>query len=222
MLCNSGKMDINLICIIAKYGSGSKLLHAAKKCGVHGGTILLGRGTVNNRICKFLGLSDERKEVVLMVADTATADCALEKLNKDCELDKPDHGIAFTTSICATFGTRNYVFDNIKELRSVDNTMYHAITIIVDKGKAEEVIDAASKAGSKGGTIINARGSGIHETSKLFSMEIEPEKELVIILSEVAMTEKIVSSIKEELKIDEPGNGIIYVQNVNKTYGIYK
>jgi nitrogen regulatory protein PII len=100
--------------------------------------------------------------------------------------------------------------------------MYHLITTIVDKGKAEDVINAATKAGSKGGTIINARGSGIHETSKLFSMDIEPEKEIVIILSEVDKTEEIVSSIRTNLKIDEPGNGIIYIQDVNKTYGIYK
>ncbi|MDD3427693.1 MAG: P-II family nitrogen regulator, partial [Caldisericia bacterium] len=87
-----------------------------------------------------------------------------------------------------------------------------------DKGKAEEVIDAATKAGSKGGTIINGRWSGISETTKLFSMEIEPEKELVIILSESEMTDSIVLSIREKLRIDEPGNGIIYIQEVIKTY----
>jgi len=93
---------------------------------------------------------------------------------------------------------------------------------VVDKGKAEDVIDAAVKAGSKGGTIINGRGSGIHETSRLFSMNIEPEKEFVIILSEAEATEAIISSIRTHLKIDDPGNGIIYVQKVNKTYGLYK
>lgn len=93
---------------------------------------------------------------------------------------------------------------------------------IVDRVKAEDVIDAATKAGSKGGTIINGRGSGIHETKKLFLMDIEPEKEIVIILSEVDLTEAIVSSIRTHLRIDEPGNGIIFVQDVNKTYGIYK
>jgi nitrogen regulatory protein PII len=69
---------------------------------------------------------------------------------------------------------------------------------------------------------MNARGSGIHETRKLFSMDIEPEKEIVIILSETDKTEEITSMIKDQLNMDEPGNGIIYVQNANKTYGIYK
>ena len=100
--------------------------------------------------------------------------------------------------------------------------MYHLLNVIVDKGKAEDVIDAATSAGSKGGTIINARGSGIHETSKLFAMEIEPEREIVMILSEYGNTDAIVASIRENLKIDAPGKGIIYIQDVNKTYGIYK
>ena len=44
---------------------------------------------------------------------------------------------------------------------------------LVDKENAEDVVDPAMLAGAKGGTIINARGSGIHETSKIFSIEID-------------------------------------------------
>lgn len=222
MFNKSGMLDIELIHIIINFGAGSKIIKTAKQCGVSGGTVTIGRGTVNNRILNYLGLSDVRKEVVFMVADKETAYHALEEMNKKFEFDKPNHGIAFTTSVSDTLETMGNADENVKIERGVDNTMYHAITIIVDKGKAEDVIDAATKAGSKGGTIINARGSGIHETSKLFSMEIEPEKEIVIILSEADMTEAIASSIRTQLKIDEPGNGIIYIQAVNKTYGIYK
>lgn len=99
--------------------------------------------------------------------------------------------------------------------------MYHVINIIVDKGKAEEVVDAANLAGSTGGTIINARGSGTHETSKVFAMDIEPEKEIVMILSACERTNDIVASIREKLKMDAPGNGIMFIQDVNKTYGLY-
>lgn len=100
--------------------------------------------------------------------------------------------------------------------------MYHLIICIVDKGRAEEVIEAASKGGSKGGTIMNARGSGIHETGKVFSMDIEPEKEVVIIVSEAHLTESITSNIVNELDIELPGNGIIYVQDINSCYGVHK
>jgi nitrogen regulatory protein PII len=203
------------------FGLGSKLLHVAKNHGIPGGTILLGKGTVNNRILEFLGLSDIRKEIVLMVANKNTAEYVLEKLNEKFEFEKPNHGIAFTTSVCSLVGTRSYKSDSLKEGEGVDN-MYHAIIVIVDKGKAEYVIDAATGAGSTGGTIINARGSGIHETGKLFAMDIEPEKEIVLILSKKENTDAIVTSIREQLKLEEPGNGILYIQDVNRTYGLYK
>ena len=222
MVNKSEAIDIELICIIINFGLGSKLVKTAKRCGIKGGTILLAKGTTSNRILNYMGLSDVKKEVVIFVCDKETAIQTLEKINIEFKFCKPNNGIAFTTSICTSVGTRNYNCDNTQKKGGVNHTMYHVITIIVEKGKAEDVIDAATKAGSKGGTIINGRGSGIHETSKLFSMDIEPEKEIVIVLSEADKTEAIVSSINKDLKIDEPGNGIIYVQDVNKTYGIYK
>lgn len=218
---NSGCKNVELVCVIVNFGLGSNIIHTAKQEGIFGGTILLCKGTVNNKILKFFGLTDVRKEMVLMAGETDNVYKALEKLNEEFKFEKPNHGIAFTTSISNILGTRSCKTNNIKE-KGVDNIMYQSITVIVDKGKGEDVIDAATKAGSKGGTIINGRGSGIHETSKLFAMEIEPEKEIVIILSKVEDVDKIVSSIKNEMKIDEPGKGIIYTQDIKKAYGLYE
>lgn len=217
-----------LICIIVNCGMGSKIIKSARHHGISGATVMIGKGTVNNSILCFIGLSDIRKEIVFMVAGKETAYQALSEMDKEFAFNKPNHGIAFTTSVCEVMGKRDTVCEFIddegsKEHESFpEHIMYHSITVVVDKGKAEDVIDAAVKAGSKGGTIINGRGSGIHETSRLFAMNIEPEKEFVIILSEAEATEAIISSIRTHLKIDDPGNGIIYVQKVNKTYGLYK
>lgn len=214
--------DFQLICFIVNYGTGSKIIKSAKSHGISGGTATMGKGTANNRILEFLGLSDIRKEIIFLICSGEIAEAALTEMNDRFELDKPNHGIAFTTSVCGVLGSRHNVCDNIKNKKGAAETMYQAIITIVDKGKAEFVIDAATAAGSKGGTIINGRGSGIHETTKLFNMEIEPEKEIVIIISDSEKTGAITESITKELRIDEPGNGIIFVQNVNKTYGLYK
>lgn len=219
---NPAPFSADLICVIVNYGVASKITKAAKRLGISGATITLGKGTANNSILNFMGLADIRKEIIYMAAKQDVAYEALEELNKEFEFYKPNHGIAFTTSICRIAGTNSIVCKTNSHERESEETMYHLITTIVDKGKAEDVITAAQKAGSKGGTIVNARGSGIHETSKLFAMDIEPEKELVLILSEVDATESIVEAIRTGLKMDEPGNGIVFAQRVNKTYGIYK
>lgn len=210
-----------LICIIVNFGHGSKIIRYAKQYGIKGGTIFLGKGTVKSSILQLLELNEIRKEIVLMAADRSTAYTVMEELNKKFDFKKPNHGIAFSTSIINILGTRNCTCKDNQESRGVKNLMYNIIFVIVDKGKAESAIEAATKAGSKGGTIINARGSGVHETSKLFSMEIEPEKEIVLIISENHLTESIASSIRDQLEMDKPGNGIIFIQDVNKTYGLY-
>lgn len=214
--------SMELIYFIVNFGLGSKLIQRAKCHGVCGGTIFLGRGTVSNKILDYLGLSDIRKEIVIMVADSDTVSKSLKELNEEFKFEKPNHGIVFTTSISNILGTRRYKDDNISKERGVENIMYNSITAIVEKGRAEDVIDAATKAGAKGGTIINARGSGIHETSKVFAMEIEPEKEIVMIISKNDKTEAIIASIRKELEMDKPGNGIIFTQDINKTYGLYE
>ena len=215
-------ISYELVTIVVDLGVGSKLIHAAREHGITGGTVLLGRGTVNNKIMSFIGLSEVRKEIILLIAEKNIMQRAIGLLNKEFKFAKPSHGIAFSADICAVLGARSCKFDSLKGERGRDNSMYNLITVIVEKGKAEYVIDAATKAGSAGGTIINARGAGIHETSKLFSMDIEPEKEIVLILSKASETEKIVTAIREDLNIDKPGQWIMYVQNVNKTYGLYE
>lgn len=216
-----GKIKLELLWVIVNVGLGSKILKSAKQNGVSGGTVLFGKGTVHNRILELLDLYEIKKEIVLIISEKSKIGDVVEILNNKFHFNKPNHGIAFSISVNKLFGARNYSHKDIDESRGGEKTMYNAIFVVVDKGNAEDVVEVANKAGSRGGTIIKARGSGIHETSKLFSMDIEPEKEIVLILSESSLTGSIASAIREELKIDQPGNGIIFIQDVNQTYGLY-
>ncbi|WP_342343330.1 P-II family nitrogen regulator [Ruminiclostridium herbifermentans] len=213
--------ELELLFLIVNDGMGSKVVKSAKQKGVSGGTVFLGKGTSRNHLLKLLDLSDIKKEIALMIGEKTVANNALIALDKEFRFDKPHHGIAFSVPVSGLFGTRNCSYYNNMENRGVKNTMHKAIFVIVDKGKAESVIDAAIKAGSRGGTIINSRGSGIHETSRLFSMEIEPEREIVLIVAETSKVEPITTSIRSELKLDDPGNGILFIIDVNETYGLY-
>lgn len=208
-----------LICVIVNFGLGSKALSLARKNGVSGGTIMLGRGTVENRWLRLLELTDIRKEVVLMVSDETISKKALAGIDEKLQFSKPKHGIAFTMPIEAVIGAGREAYES-----SVDDggrlSVYKAVFVVVDKGKGGNVMDVAKEAGARGGTIINARGSGIHETATFLNMEIEPEKEIVLMLIQTEAVDQIVSAIRHHLKIDEPGHGILFVQEVKETYGI--
>jgi len=219
---NSAEKQYELICVIVNHGLGSKALSAAKKAGVAGGTIMLGRGTADNRWLKLLELTDIRKEVVLMVCEESVGERALAEIDRVVKFSRPKHGIAFTMPVGAFIGSGDTYDYKFSVQNGGGDSMYRAVFVIVDKGKGETVMDVAREAGARGGTIVNARGSGIHETAVFLNMEIEPEKEIVLMLTPVDLTERIVTAVREGLRIDEPGNGIIWVQPVNETYGILR
>ena len=208
------------ICVIVNSGQGSKVLKSAKRHGIPGGTILLGRGTASGRILEFLGLNDVRKEIVLMVAGRKTARAALEMLHEEFRFERPNHGIAFATRVTSLAGSRTCAATEAEDDGGEKRTMFHAITVIVEKGRAELAVEAAARAGAKGGTILNGRGAGVHETKKLFNLDFEPEREMALILAAAADSDAIVEAIRKDLDLDVPGMGILFVQEVTRAYGL--
>jgi len=224
MIMSGNIASFEIIYVIVNCGFGSKVLQKAKESGLSGGTVCLGRGTVKSSLLNFLSLYEERKEIVMLGGEKEIAIAAMNKLNQEFKFDKQHHGIIFSIGTCGIVGSSVNVCNcnnpNARE-REDNKKMFQFIITIVNKGFAEDVVEAAGTSGAKGGTIVNARGSGIHETSKLFSMDIEPEKEIVMIISKSEDTDVIVNSIRTKLNLDEPGKGIIFVQDINKAYGIY-
>ncbi|MEX2573827.1 MAG: P-II family nitrogen regulator [Balneolaceae bacterium] len=99
-------------------------------------------------------------------------------------------------------------------------TQFNLIVSIVNKGRSGLVLDSSLKAGAEGGTVLRGRGSGIHEKAKLFSFAIEPEKEIVLTLVPEILTEKILEAIVKSAELNEPGKGIAFVLDIEKTAGI--
>ncbi|MCL2003937.1 MAG: P-II family nitrogen regulator [Oscillospiraceae bacterium] len=211
----------SLLCCVVNLGDASKLLKVARQHGVKGGTISIGRGTVNNRMLNFLAINEERKEIVTMVIERELAHEALKGISTHMAFEKPHHGIAFSYSVSEFTGTKNECIHS-SESEEEEKSVYSVIYVVVDKGRGEEVIDAANQSGARGGTIINARGAGIHEVQKFFAFEIEPEKEEVFILTKTALKDGIVESIREQINIDKPGNGIMFVIDINEVYGLHE
>ena len=213
--------EYEMICCVVNSGQGSKALKIAKNNGVKGGTIFFGSGTVRNKLLEFLDLDDVKKEIVLMVTDRETAQAAASALDSGMSFRKPNHGIAFTVPVSSMFGSKSCENNIFTEDRMVANSMYSAIFTVMYRGCGQNVVDASKEAGARGATIISARGSGIHETEMLFAMQIEPEKDIVLILAKNDICADIIASIRAKLDIDSPGAGIVFTLGLSDTYGLY-
>ena len=208
-----------LICCVVNPGSASKALRVARQHGVHGGTITLGRGTVRSRLLRKLGFGEAPREIITMIVESELACQATAAIGQAMAFHKPRRGIIFSYRISDFIGSKNLVQDNL-DPKKVRQSMHSVIYVVVDRGRAEDVIDSASKAGARGGTIMNGRGAGIHETQKLFSLDIEPEKEVVFVITESDLKSQIIEAVRRDLLIDQPGQGIIFALDVDEVYGL--
>ncbi len=213
-------LDFVMLFCVVNHSYGSKVLRYAKANQVKGGTIFYGYGTVKNKILDFLDLNDVKKEIVIMIAERECGYTAMETIAKQLKFHKANHGIGFISKVTNFIGSKHYEYERVTNNSKRSDTMYQAIFTVVNKGMGEEVVTAAREAGARGGTIINARGSGIHETEMLFAMPIEPEKEVVMIIVPNENEEAITTSIRSALNIDEEGTGIIFSLGVENLYGI--
>lgn len=211
---------LEMLVVIVEHNKASKVLHLADEKGITASVAMLGRGTASRTIFDYLGLNDKKKAVLMLFGKTEEITDLADYLVEKLEMDKPNHGIAYIESAFNVFGTEDNAngSENIKR----GENMYNAIYTIVEKGNADDVIEAAQKGGSRGGTVMHARGSGSEEARKVFNMLIEPEKEIVLIISEEAKTKDIVESIRKETGIEEQGKGIIFITRVEQTYGLVK
>lgn len=95
------------------------------------------------------------------------------------------------------------------------------IVAIVERGKADKIVDKAKKAGAKGATIIYGRGTGESEVMKFLNIHIEASKEIIIILSEEDKYKPIYDTIIEAGRLKEPGTGIIFTLPVHNLVGLH-
>ncbi|MDR2156386.1 MAG: P-II family nitrogen regulator [Clostridiales Family XIII bacterium] len=100
------------------------------------------------------------------------------------------------------------------------NTSYSLIVTIVNRGYANSVIDAAREAGARGGTVLYARGTGIHETDKFMNIAIQPEKEMVLTLVRRSAVKEITRAILVAAGLRTKGRGISFTLPVTEAVGM--
>ncbi len=90
------------------------------------------------------------------------------------------------------------------------------ITCIVQRGVADDIVQAARDAGAQGETVNFARGTGVRERLGILSVAVEVEKEVINILVSSEQVERIFEKIYIAGNLDTPGMGIVYITPLEK------
>jgi nitrogen regulatory protein PII len=211
-----------LLLTVVKKGKAKKIVQATRQAGAEGGTMLLGMGTgILEKTFFGIPISQE-KEIILTLITAGKAEATLQAVAAAGRLEEAGNGIALVVDVSGVAGIAHHCESNdFKERQEMQQArQFELIVTVINKGNAQVVVDASKRAGAEGGTILFGRGTGIHEQATLFSIPIEPEKELVLTLIDRARTEAVLQAIRQDTGLDEPGKGIAFVLPVERTVGI--
>ena len=101
------------------------------------------------------------------------------------------------------------------------NKFEHQVVIcIVNNGFADEAMDAARDVGARGGTVLSARGTANLEAEKAFQIQIQPEKEMIMILVTNEIKDAVLHALYKRVGTHTPAHGIAFAMPVDNVVGI--
>ena len=204
--------SFKMIISVVPHDKGEKLTRAAMESGGSGGTVLMGRSLAKTNIAAVLGLSENAKDMILMIVDGEKKPPVLDAIRRATSREKRNFGELFTIDVNTL--VRGGRASGGERARTGGNDMSEMITVIVNKGYADDVMAAARKAGAGGGTVVNARGTARENDERFFGMHIVPEKEMLIMVVPSEKKADVLRAIQETKCLKTPGMGIAYSTDV--------
>lgn len=246
---NHALIRLGLAVTVVPRGQASGIEHLLDKNESAFWFVTHGKGTVTSDISSVLGTADVGKHIVLGVLRMDKWASYKEAIGQRFAVSPFAKGISFIIAIDSVVSVSMYkMMANLqtidktinpakknKEEKKMEEKIenaeaiqapaevkkkYESIFAIVNNGYTDLVMDAARKAGARGGTIINARGTGNKEIAKFFGVVITPEKEIVMILVSEDIRDEVLKAINKEAGIDTQGNGIAFSVPVSDVVGI--
>ncbi len=97
---------------------------------------------------------------------------------------------------------------------------YEAIVVIVERGKAGDVVKKVTEAGAGGATIVYGRGSGEQVLSFFRNLQIEASKEILFIIADENNVQRLLDVAVEAAHVKEKGKGIAFTVPIRNLTGI--
>jgi len=230
---------IKLMITIVDRGKGEKLTETFRENCSMFNLISLGKGTAKSEILDYLGLGQTEKDIVISLVPEEQVQSIMSILREKMHLKDPGNGVAFTIPIGSvdsaialeyicylSEGKRSEnveerIEEKIEKIEKKDEYKeFDLIITIVNRGFDDVVMDAARDSGATGGTVLHARGAGVHEAEKFFGISIQPEKDVILILAKREDKKQIMHAIRNEVGLNKEGRGLSFSMPVEDVCGI--
>ena len=219
-----GKLYLTTTIVDRKNGVKYEKLY--KESGIDVTFTALGAGTARGDMLDYLGLESTEKTVIFSVQEEDGWFALKKDLRRKMKIDAPGGGIAFTIPLSSIGGKSTLRFLLAKEEyqkeeeSSLKDTTHDLIIVIANRGYIDLVMDAAREAGAYGGTVIQAKGTGMASAEKFMGVSLAAEKEMIFIVTKTEQKNSIMKAVMQQVGVESKAQAIVFSLPVTDTAGL--
>ncbi|MDR1664041.1 MAG: hypothetical protein LBR83_03855 [Clostridiales bacterium] len=107
------------------------------------------------------------------------------------------------------------------EIEKPDIQRHDLVVAVVNNGCSEELMDVARANGAGGGTVVNARRTGLDENGSFLGLPVQKQKEIILILIEQKKKTELMKAINHGFGFSTPARGIVFSLPVDSVAGLH-
>ena len=218
--------EVHLVAAVVDVGQGERVLRIYREYGALVDFVCMGHGTARTEMLDLLGLGETAKVIVMCLACEACAKRLLKQLGIELQMRYPGHGIAFCIPVTG-IGVRWHRLLTQKDEREAQCVNHTAkeqscemVVVVMERGYTNVAMDAARKAGARGGTVISARGIAEDEVRQFFGIEIQAEKEIVFLIVKSEEKQAVMTAMMKAVGMNTRSKGIVLSLPLSSAIGL--
>ena len=210
---------------VVDVGKGEKILSVFREEHALLDYVCMGHGTARTEMLDLLGIGETAKAVVFSLVEKSQAQRILVRLGRELQMRYPGRGIAFTIPVSGIGRRWHTLLTQAEEqeenrMNKSEQTGFDVVVVIMERGYTNTAMDAARKAGARGGTVISARGIAENEVKRFFGIEIQAEKEIVFLVVKSEEKQAVMTELMRAVGTRTRSHGLVLSLPVSGAIGL--
>ncbi|WP_346704835.1 hypothetical protein [uncultured Agathobaculum sp.] len=224
----AARSAVELLVSVVDVPQSEKVLRLYRDTHVLVDLVCMAHGTAKTEMLDLLGIGETAKAIVLCLTDQERARLLLDRLGHGLQMRYPGKGIAFTVPING-IGVRWHRLLTQMEVESEGAESMSkseracgldAVVVVMERGYTNVAMDAARKAGARGGTVIAARGIAEDEVKRFFGIEIQAEKEIVFLIVRSEERQEVMTALMKAVGMNTRSHGLVLSVPLSSAIGL--
>ena len=190
-----------------------------------------GKGTAPSEMMDIFGLRGTTRLLNGVFLPKSQVKPLFEMMNRQLSFRHRGGGIAITVPM---IGMQRGVFDLVNhethddtesflkgdETEMKEKSEYALIWVSVAGGYSDDVVDAARKAGAKGGTVMKGRRRSSERVRHLFGISMQEEQDFVMIVVPREKKNDTMTAIMDACGLQTKAHGVVWALPVDEVMGL--